>query len=669
MKRRRFMKITGAAAGLAAAGGAGTLLTSCGRGPAERRPAARRVIVLGVGGLDAATLERLMAEGKLPHLAAMARRGTFAPLRTTTPAEGGVAWAAFASGKSPGANGIFGHYGRDAESYRPIVADVDYELARYLGSHLLLRPRYRPYLAGDPFWRRAAAAGITTAAMWAPADFSPEEVEGGLFLAGGNVPDADLGSYRYHFFASDVSLPEGDKAGGGTWRRIETSEGRGRVAFEAPSWLGAKPFEVEFEPRGAIDLLITVAGQTQAVSKSAFSNYFTLPVGGGLSGRGRLLARFFVALVAPEIRVWLLPLEIDPRAPLFDVAAPDSFGDNLAFEEPFSTRGRPLDIGALHDGAARPGSLAGQFAAQTEEKRRLGRLVWREHAPDLFLQFDYGLGEISRIFWRFFDPGHPAYSEERFYSYGDAFEGAYRYMDDTVGKYLSEPGAKDAAFFVVSAHGCRPFRRSFGLNRWLLENAYLKLPPGARPMGVNTPVPDAALRRGKYRPAVAWDETRAHAQGYGQIYLNVRGRDGRGVVAPGDVAALKAEITKKLFAVRDGGLKPVVAVADGGSLFDGPRGYCAPDLVVSLADGYRVSAESVLGGLAPRTFADNLGVVSGDHASVEAGAVPGLVLSNLKLESEGAGVEDIGPTVLNVLGLDTPAGLDGRPLVWTPGKD
>jgi hypothetical protein len=445
-------------------------------------------------------------------------------------------------------------------------------------------------------------------------------------------------------------------------------EGRGRVAFEAPSWLGADSFEVEFEPRKAIDLLITVAGQTQAVPKSGFSSYFTLPVGGGLTGRGRVLARFFVALVAPEIRVWLLPLEVDPRAPLFDVAAPDSFGEELAFEEPFSTRGRPLDIGALHDGAAGAGSLAGQFAEQTDEKRRLGRSVWRGHAPDLFLQFDYGLGEISRIFWRFFDPRHPAYSEERFYSYGDAFEGAYRYLDDTVGKYLREPGAEDAAFFVVSAHGCRPFRRSFDLNRWLLEHGYLKLPPGARAMGVDTPVPDAALRRGKYRPAIAWDETRAHAQGYGQVYLNVRGRDRRGAVAPGDVAALKAEIEEKLLALRDGGLKPVAAVDDGGPLFDGPRGHCAPDLVVSLAEGYRVSAESVLGGMAPRTFADNLGVVSGDHASVEAAAVPGIVLSNLALECEGAGVEDVGPTVLNVLGLDAPAGLDGRTLGWSPSK-
>jgi len=186
--------------------------------------------------------------------------------------------------------------------------------------------------------------------------------------------------------------------------------------------------------------------------------------------------------------------------------------------------------------------------------------------------------------------------------------------------------------------------------------------PGARPGGVGAPAPEAALRKGRYRPGVRWDGTRAYAQGYGQIYLNVRGRERRGTVAPSDVDRLKAELRVRLLAARDRGRKVVAAVDDGARLFAGPRRFCAPDLVVSLADGYRVSWESILGGFAAATFADNKGVVSGGHASLAAEAAPGLLFSNLKLETTGAAVEDVGPTILSILGVGRPAHLDGRPL-------
>ncbi|HUU56137.1 MAG TPA: alkaline phosphatase family protein [bacterium] len=657
MKRRRFLEVAGAAGAWAAAGGLGALVASCGDGRVKRRAAARPVIVLGVGGMDAAFVGRLMAEGKLPRLAALARQGTFATLRTTTPAEAETAWATFATGMAPGRHGIFGRFGRDAETYRPLVADVAYEPGRYLGNWRVLPGRYRSHLVGEPFWRYAAARGIATAALWAPADFPPDAVDGSFFLAGAGVPDASLGAYNYHFFASDPGFPERETDAGGIWRKIEMRGGVGRVSLEPPAALGGEPLELTFEPDTPRDLSISAAGRTQCVRKGTYSPYFELPFGGG-----RVLGRFFVGASSPHVRVWLAPLEIDPRAPLVDVAAPRSFGEDLAADGPFGTRGKPLDVAALHDRVIGPGPLVGEYCLQTEEKRQLGLWTRQRLAPDLFLLFDYGLNALAHVFWRYHDPGHPAFESERFFSYADALQGAYRYVDETLAKFLASPGAEDAAVFVVSAHGNRSFRRAFDPSRWLWENGYLRLAPGARPFGVGGPAPEAALRRGRYRPAVAWDETRAYAQGYGQIYLNVKGRERRGVVPPSEVEALKAELRERLLAVRDGGLRPVAAVDDGAELFAGPRRHCAPDLVVSLADGYRVSWESILGGFAEATFADNRDVWSGDHASVDAGAVPGVLFSNLKLEVEDAALEDVGPTILKTLGLDEMPHADGRPL-------
>ncbi len=637
-------------------------MASCGERRVKGRAAARRVVVLGVGGMDGAVVARMMAEGKLPNLAALAKEGTFATLRTTTPAEAEVAWAAFATARRPGGNGVFGRFGRDADTYRTVVADVRYEPGRYAGDWLVVRPRYRSYLDGEPFWRYAAAAGITTAAAWAPADFPPEEVDGSFFLSGGNVPDAGLGAYSYHFFASDKYFPERDTAAGGIWRKIARRGGVGRVALEPPPCLGGAPLEITFEPQTELYLNISVAGQKEPVRTRTYSHYFTLPFGRGVLGPGRVIGRFFVVSSSPEIRVWLSPLEVDPRKALFELAAPARFAEDLAADGPFSTRGRPLDVGALYDRVLGRGPFVGQYCYQLEEKRRLGFLAWQRHRPGLFLLFDYGLNEIARIFWRHYDPAHPAYDDERFFSYGQAFEVAYRYVDETLGRFLRGAAGDDVAFFVVSAHGNRPFRRSFCPSRWLLENGYVELEPGARPWGVGVPTPEAALRRGRYRPAVAWARTRAYAQGYGQIYLNIRGREKVGAVAPSDATRLKAELRERLLAVRDGGRQPVAAVADGDELFAGPRRFRAPDLLVSLADGYGVSWESVLGGFADATFADNRGVVSGHHASVAAAAVPGLLFSNLKLDAAGAAVEDVGPTICRVLGLGPAGDVDGRPL-------
>jgi len=657
MKRRRFLGVAGAAGAWAAAGGLSTWLASCGPASPPKRSAERRVLVFGVGGMDAEMVERLMAQGRLPTLAALAARGTFAPLATTTPAEAEVAWASFATGRRPARHGVFGRFGRDAETYRPYVADVEFRPGRFMGSWAVVPPRCRSSLAAQPFWRIAAAHGIATLALWAPAEFpAAEEVPGSLFLAGGSVPDASLGARTYHYFCTDVDFPDRDTAAGGVWRRIERREGVGRVEISPPAYLPGRPAAFTFEPVSPVELNLHVGREQEIVRAGTYSDYFTIPVGGAT-----FLGRFYVVSAAPEMRVWLEPLDLDPRAPLFEVASPGRFGRELAAGGPFGTRGRVLAVAAVHDRVLAPPALVERFLLQAEERRRLGLTAWSRHRPDLFLHFDYGLDELARIFWRYYDPGHPYFTDERFYSYADALEEAYVYLDATVGKFLPAPDGGEAAVFVVSAHGQRSWRRSFDLNRWLWENGYLALAAGARPWGINVPGAEAALARGKYRPAIAWERTRAAAQGFGQIYLNVAGRESRGVVPPGDVASLKQELRARLLAVRDAGRRPVAAVDDGADLFSGTPPAGAPDVVVSLAEGYRVAEETVLGGMSARTFADNDGAVSGAHASVAAAAVPGLVVSNVEFDAGTAGVEDLAPTVMDLLGVGGGLGFDGKP--------
>jgi predicted AlkP superfamily phosphohydrolase/phosphomutase len=52
--------------------------------------------------MDPGVAERLMAQGKLPHLAWMKEHGSMRALGTTNPAQSPVAWSAFATGSNPG---------------------------------------------------------------------------------------------------------------------------------------------------------------------------------------------------------------------------------------------------------------------------------------------------------------------------------------------------------------------------------------------------------------------------------------------------------------------------------------------------------------------------------------------------------------------------------------
>lgn len=86
---------------------------------AAERP---KVVVLGFDGADYGLVRKWMEEGELPHLAQLAREGTFAALRPTNPPQTPVSWSSFATGTHPGKTEIFDFLSRKPESYLPDFA-------------------------------------------------------------------------------------------------------------------------------------------------------------------------------------------------------------------------------------------------------------------------------------------------------------------------------------------------------------------------------------------------------------------------------------------------------------------------------------------------------------------------------------------------------------------
>src|SRR5260370_24717209 len=59
------------------------------------RSRVRRVVVLGLDGLDHGLTEQMLAEGKLPHMETLRKQGCFKPLATTLPSISPGAWSSF----------------------------------------------------------------------------------------------------------------------------------------------------------------------------------------------------------------------------------------------------------------------------------------------------------------------------------------------------------------------------------------------------------------------------------------------------------------------------------------------------------------------------------------------------------------------------------------------
>lgn len=107
VRRRRARR--GAELGLAA-----LALLACNRVEERRLPVLpepaprveRRLLVFGIDGATWTVIDRLFAEGRLPHLARLVREGSRAPLRTLRPTHSPRIWTTIATGVLPEVHGI-----------------------------------------------------------------------------------------------------------------------------------------------------------------------------------------------------------------------------------------------------------------------------------------------------------------------------------------------------------------------------------------------------------------------------------------------------------------------------------------------------------------------------------------------------------------------------------
>ncbi len=162
------------------------------RGGRKARPLIRRLIVLGFDGQEPTLTDRYLAEGKLPHFAALAKAGCYHRLKTTYPPVSPVAWSSFSTGTNPGRHNIFDFLDRDRRSYLPLLSSTRIESNTGSNARVLklgpyripLRaPELRLLRKSQPFWSLLGEARIWSTVLRVPITFPPDRFHGAQLSA------------------------------------------------------------------------------------------------------------------------------------------------------------------------------------------------------------------------------------------------------------------------------------------------------------------------------------------------------------------------------------------------------------------------------------------------------------------------------------------------------
>ena len=250
------------------------------------------------------------------------------------------------------------------------------------------------------------------------------------------------------------------------------------------------------------------------------------------------------------------------------------------------------------------------------------------------------------MFWSVDDQQSPTFDPELARKYGHVIPDLYREMDEVLATALDAVD-DDTAVFVVSDHGFGPFRRAVHLNRWLVDNGFMKL-----------------AGNGEGRSLfgdVDWSATQAYAIGFTSIYLNLAGRESRGIVKGHEAERVQTRIVDALRVTRDpeDGANVVRNVYTTRDIYTGACTHKAPDLVVGFEPGYRASWQTALGGAPIGVVVDNDKLWAADHL-VDPSAVPGVLATNIPVASTHPAGVDLAPTILSCLGLPAPSEMDGE---------
>ncbi len=617
----------------------------------------KKIVVLGFDGMDYSLAQKWLEQGKLPNFAKLTEQGCFKPLASTIPPISPVAWSTFQTGSNPGKHNIFDFLTRDRKTYGVKLSSTEIRnsvkqlsLGRYrlpLGP-----PDIRLLRKGVPFWKILGDHGVFSSIIRVPITFPPEKFRG-IQLSAMCVPDlrGTQGMFSHFSTKSDVM----DKTGGDS-HTVQRTGNRIDGQLIGPKDPMAKgyaqlkcPFSIIIRDNNTAE--VKISGRSVIIQKGEYSPWIRMAFKASLGTKVTGICRFLLKSVAPDFNLYVTPVNIDPEKPVMPISHPRVFSTYIAKRQgPYATLGLAEDSWALNEKIIDDDDFLGQcLDADHEREKMLFDSLGNIKRGLCVCVFD-GTDRVQHAFWRQMQKDHPANKGKYQPPEKPAIEEIYKRADKLLGRVMGKCDQKDTLLMVISDHGFTSFSRGIDLNCWLEENGYLKLKKGA----------------GKKRNLnnVDWSRTRAFAIGLSGIFLNMKGREANGIVDPGaEALRLRIEIAEKLSNLTDPdkNKSAVKQVYNSQKIYSGPFKKDAPDLIVGYNADYRASWETATGEITEKVFHDNEKAWSGDHC-IDQSLVPGVLFCNREIDEDSPCLMDLGPTVLDMFGVNVPNHMDGRPL-------
>ena len=633
--------------------------------PTPVKAPTNRVVILGFDGVEPTIVDALMEAGEVPALSKLKEQGTYKRLRSSNPPQSPTAWSSFITCKNPGHHGIYDFLRRDPARYGPQVGFGLVKRPELAADGALATPGdFENNRHGDAFWKVANRQGAQCKILSVPFAYRADDLDHSCQLWGLDVRDLRDSTSTFFLMSDSFTAEQLDSRLAGGLRLNLAFEGdAATVMLPGPPDLTQKPTQYIEVPlkikadRKAHKVSIDLPnGETITLAENTWSEWieWEFEVTDKFTVHG--ISRIHVLEAGEQVRMYMTCLQYHPKHPYVRFSTPEGYSGELA-----DRYGLYKTIGWIYDThALRQDALTEDLFLDDVRKT----MAWRETLTldeidrgkfNLLLSAWTGTDRVAHLFWRFRDPKHPAYTEDGAVKYGRAVEETYIKMDRIVGKAMDKL-APDDLLIVMSDHGFHSYRMGFNINTWLIRNGYLAVEGQDDPA---TAFNDQPFLRG-----YDWSKSVAYSLGLGSVYLNIKGREGEGIVDPADAAALRVEIREKLVTVTDPDTGDNVfrAVYTREEAYEGGDDNDAPDIELGYNEGYQ-STKSAAKGAAPNdVFEPNTDKWSGEHAASDVDFTPGIFFCNRPVDGDPSLI-DLGVTALEYLELAVPEDFEGKGLL------
>jgi len=336
-----------------------------------------------------------------------------------------------------------------------------------------------------------------------------------------------------------------------------------------------------------------------------------------------------------------------------------------------------------------------QLFTELEYKTRVNLYLMENYGWDVFATHYWGTDRFQHELWHLLDETHPFFDRKEHNAHISRIHEYWHAVDEMIGE-MCDATDDDATVYMGSDHGFGPIKKFLCFNVWLIDEGLLVLKRDAmtrfkRALFRLGLTPDLAYRsamkmglahlrlsvgvtnRSKLMALanslmlsledVDWSRTVAFSKGnYGQMFINLRGREAEGAVEPGaEYERVMQQVIDKLRELADPATQqPLIGpIWRREDLYTGPYSDQSPDIQFLPSD----MSNKPLGtlDLTSNKFITPVYGNSGDHRmhGILLGRGPEL---RRGARVEGARIIDYAPTILHSFGVEVPSDMDGRVL-------